>query len=111
MILELPAMNKNRLYILQHTKYFTVLTYLILAISLSDRNYDFSHFRREETEARGGGVTCERSQSCSEWGTTLNTVLLQSLFIITYDVASTVSSFIFYERRHTSRWHTLYEEV
>ena len=66
MILELPAMNKNRLYILQHTKYFTVLTYLILAISLSDRNYDFSHFRREETEARGGGVTCERSQSCSE---------------------------------------------
>ena len=28
MILELPAMNKNCLYILQHTKYFTVPTYL-----------------------------------------------------------------------------------
>ena len=27
MILELPAMNKNCLYILQHTKYFIVLTY------------------------------------------------------------------------------------
>ena len=112
MILELPAMNKNHLHILQHTKHFTVLTYLILTISLSDRNYDFSHFRSEETETRGGRVTCERSQSCGKSGTTLNKVLLQNIFIITYDVASTVTSFIFYERRWViSKWYMLYEEV
>ena len=99
MILELPAMNKNHLHILQHTKYFTALTYLILTISLSDRNYNFSHFRSEETKAREGRVTCERSQSCGKSGTTLNKVLLQNIVIITYDVASNVMSFIFYERR------------